>query len=170
MTTLNKIILRTAVEGLVWTVIAFCYGLGIFAMCFPGSMAQFYDLAGNTKLSAMYYGRVYDRSSTNQNLFFALSKSIEAHNNNATIKYGNIWFFGSIDDSARNLLTSDVDDYLTEGLSQDSKEYKALTAYNTDFRLRRGYIVALMEKGKDYQMFLDNCPNKDLLSESLNLN
>jgi len=165
---MNKIILRTAIEGLVWTVVAFCYGMGIFSMCFPGTMAQFYDSVGNKDLSALYYGRIYDRTNTNENLYYALSKNILAHNDSSVVKYGDKWF--ALETDTRDKLASQIDAYLINSAVNDA-EIQALEMYNTDFVLRRGYIVALINKGqKDKALdFLNNCPNENkfLLSASL---
>ena len=171
MTAINKIIVRTAIDGLIGAVVVFCYGLGIFSMCFPGVMADFYDEVGNTKLSAMYYGRVYERTSTNENLYYALSKNILAHSDSAVIKYGNKWF--ALDPDIQTKLTSQVDVYLTKDLVDGSAEKTALEIFNTDFVLRRGYVVALINKGEKGKAtdFLDNhCPkNQDLLYASLTI-
>ena len=157
--TMSKIVLRTAIYSFIGTVAVFCYGLGIFSMCFPRSMADFYDSVGNTRLSAMYYGRIYERNKTNENLYFALSKNILAHSDSATIKYGDKWF--ALDEIVQKNLTEQVDAYLIND-ALDEHEKDILTMYNTDFVLRRGYIVALINKGQTTKAkdFLNSCPEE----------
>lgn len=155
VTVMNRIILTTAVQGLLWTAVAFCYGMGIFAMAFPGQMAKFYDTVGDRTLSALYYGRVYERNKTPENLYNALEKNILANKTGAIIKYGKIWFDGTDRDDVIN----QVDKYLIErtdanypaGISVALDNMRAFVmgrACNTDDRLRTGYIRALLSTNK----------------------
>ena len=143
MNTLNKIILTTAIQGLVWTAILFSYGIGIFAMAFPAQMASFYDTAGDSKLGAMYHGRVYDRKPSTQNLYYAFSKNVEAKNTKGIIKYGKIWF-EKTDEWVRDDITDEVDEVLIAS-AQGNTVALGLVG-NTDDYLRRGYIRALLAR------------------------
>ena len=142
MNQLNKIILKTAIEGLVWTAIGFSFGLGVFAMSFPGEMAKFYDTVGNRYLSSMYYGRVYDRDQTEGNLYYALSKAILAENDKNTIKYGAEFFKEGVD---RTAFTTAIDNKLFASSSPFKDDFREI--YTTDGWLRDGYIRALTRRG-----------------------
>lgn len=142
MSALNKIIFKTAVAGLVWTAAVFCYGLGIFAMCFPGAMASFYDTVGDKRLSAMYHERVYERNPTPDNLYMILNKSISFNDSNRIIKYFDKFY-------ARK-------DYATRVAQiREDREKRATAdghtgtmwelASNEDSRLRLAYINAFIE-------------------------
>ena len=146
MTTLNKIILRTAVEGLVWTIVVFSYGLGIFAMSFPGVMANFYDTVGNRRLSAVYHSRVYQRNPSPENLFFAFSRNMDIRNDGRVIRYG-IKFFDELDANERDRIVTDVDAHLVTRAGYNTLAIQ--TATNTEDRLRRGFIRALLNRGYD---------------------
>ena len=142
MTTLNKIILKTAVAGLIWTVVIFSYGLGIFAMCFPHAMAEFYDTVGNASLSAIYRERIYQRDPTDKNLYYALDKFILAENYDKIVEYSEKLF-------ARpkyNKLIDDINEFKEKRAGSD--QLLLALACNEDNRLRCAYIKALLEKGK----------------------
>jgi uncharacterized protein (UPF0332 family) len=156
MSTLNKIIMFTAIQGLIWTAAVFSYGLGIFAKAFPEQMASFYDTVGNPQLSAMYYGRIYNENKNPENLFLVLTKNIDAKDTNGIIKYGNLWFSNNA--NTREAIITQKDEYLIEGVTSrytagqlTENEYRAIIAQacNTDNRLRCSYVRALLESGTE---------------------
>jgi tetratricopeptide (TPR) repeat protein len=130
--------------------VIFSYGLGFFAKAFPEQMAAFYDTVGNPQMAAMYHGRVYDKHKSPENLYYALSKSIDAQNNRAIIKYGDMWFASGYHYN-RDRVTKSVDDYLMQTVvaqfNGDELAYVVGTVCNEDDRLRRKYIRALLETG-----------------------
>ena len=93
MNQLNKIILKTAIDGLVATIVVFCYGWGIFSAAFPNVMANFYDTVGNQRLSAMYYERSFQRTGDHQTLFLVLFYNIQLNNTDKVIQYGHVFYF-----------------------------------------------------------------------------
>ena len=143
MNALNKIILKTAVTGLVWTAVVFCYGLGIFAMSFPGMMASFYDTVGDKRLSTMYHERVYKRNPTPSNLYTILDKSIILKDHGRVIKYFDK-FYDLPDYEARVVKIREYKEKraLKDGLTETLWEL----ACNEDNRLRFSYIDALIAK------------------------
>jgi len=139
---LNKIILKTAVAGLVWTAVVFCYGLGIFAMSFPGAMARFYDTVGDKPLGAMYHERVYKRNPTPENLYTTLDKFIQIKNHDKVIKYSEKMFKHKDYDRTVNNINKFVRDH-----SKDVP-FALELACNADNYLRCSYIEALLAKGR----------------------
>ena len=155
MNALNKIIFKTAAEGLVAVAVVFCYGMGIFAFAFPGAMASFYDIAGNTRLSALYHTRVYNRSSTPQNLFNALHANIIAGNDSRTIELGERFFDTSFTTQREAILASE-DARMVAGAGEGALAIGLGT--NTDNRLRMGVVRAHIAQGNNaqaVQMFED---------------
>jgi len=141
---LNKIILRTAVEGFVWTMVVFCYGLGIFAMAFPSSMAAFYNAVDNRKLGAMYHERVYQRNPTAENLYLVLHSNTIHGNDAKIIKYGKKLF----DETEAEEYKKVIDDVNRHLRARANGNYWELAlGCNEDDRLRRAYIEALVRKG-----------------------
>jgi len=152
MRTLNKIILKTAVEGLVCTIIAFCYGMGVFAMAFPGQMAIFYDRVGDRTLAAMYHSRVYDRHGAPNQLYAALVKNILADNTCQTIKYGNKFFAPEFTTEREAIITAADAQLIEQATAQfptaaASRELLIAKSCNMDDFLRSGYIAALLKVG-----------------------
>ena len=138
---LNKIIFRTAIEGLVWTIVVFSFGLGVFSMAFPGAKANFYDTVGNHRLSAMYHSRVHARSATPENLFTAFDRNLVAGNSGAIIRYCTA-FFVNLEPAERDRIITRVDAHLVQRAGEC--EITIAIATNTDDRLRRGFIRALL--------------------------
>lgn len=163
---LNKIILQTAVGGLVWTAVVFCYGMGIFAMIFPGTMASFYDTVGNKTLSAMYHGRVYQRDpADNTKLYTALEKAIAAKDDTKIIKYGTKFF--ALDAAVRNDLLDQVDTHLR--LRAGADQLKLGRGCNEDDRLRCRYIQALLKRNKDGDKTSADAILHEAISRPINL-
>jgi homoserine acetyltransferase len=123
-----------------------CYAAGFFAFMFPYKSAELFDAMGNLKLSAMYYGRAYDRDKNAETLYYALAKGLEAGADGYVLKYGDKFFFET-DPQTRAEITKKVDDYL---ISQTNDlQIKAwLTEINTEYRLRRGYRDVLIKHGQ----------------------
>ena len=146
MNALNKIIFRTAVEGLVWTVIAFCYGLGIFAMAFPTLMANFYDNVGNKRLSAMYHERAFERNPTNENLYRVLDKVILHQDHTKVIKYSKKMF--ELEDRDLDAFNKIINDVNAQKRALAGNNELILGFVNEDDRLRSAYIRSLVAKGQ----------------------
>jgi hypothetical protein len=154
--TLNKIIITTALNGLLLTVGVFSFGLGIFAQVFPAEMAKFYDKVGDTHLAAMYYGKIYNSHKNPDNLFYAFTKSIDAKETKNIIKYGDLWFADNY--YVRDAVVTRKDEYLIEDaaqsyekgkLNQDAYKLVIATSCNTDDRLRCKYVGALLKCGTE---------------------
>jgi hypothetical protein len=126
---LNKIILKTAAEGLVWIVVVFCYGMGVFSAIWPGTMAIFYDAVGNTNLSAMYYERSYQRTQSHETLFLVLFYNIQLDNTDKVIIYGDIFYNELTEEQRKAVLPNPNNEIAT-----------------TDDYLRHGYIRALIAR------------------------
>ena len=145
MTALNKIILKTAVSGLVWTAVLFSYGFGIFAFSFPRVMVDFMDVVGNTRLSAMYMERIYRRNPTPENLYFALDKFIIAQNNSKIIEFGKKLF--DLEDENPTIFNSIIDQ-INEFKKESAADFPLiLMIINEDNRLRTAYIQARLARG-----------------------
>ena len=153
MSPLNKIILNTAIHGLVWTAVVFSYGLGLFAVIFPGTMAKFYDTVGDKRLSAMYYERVYDRNPSAKNLFFVLEKYISAGNYKKVIKYSEKLF--NVDNAEYSnseyqnyvaLVSAHIKERASEEMDDD--EFIEIIS-DIDGRLRCAYIEALINRNRE---------------------
>jgi hypothetical protein len=143
MNTLNKIMLQTAVSGLIWTAVVFCYGVGIFAVVFPGAMADFYDSVGNKNLSAKYYEQVFKNNPSDKNLYNALSKFITSGNDKKIIKYGGKFF--AAESGVRTAVLDKVDEYLRSYAGNDTTAL--MHGCNEDNRLRCAYIRAILKRG-----------------------
>ena len=114
-------------------------------MVFPSVMADLYDNMGNTRLSAIYHTRVYDRNPTNENLFFALSAhTISEHSNKETVRLGRK-FFIDMDWQERTAILDQADAYLVSKAGGDQITIGFAT--NNDDRMRRGFIRALLRRG-----------------------
>ena len=143
MTTLNKIILKTAVAGLIWTAVVFSYGLGIFAICFPSVMTDFYVATGDKRLSALYSERSYKRNPNINNLYFALDKFILAKNNAKIIEYSEKLFENK---ETYYSIVDQVSEFKRDRAAGDPITLGYLC--NEDDRLRSSYIGALIKRGK----------------------
>ncbi|MCL2228678.1 MAG: hypothetical protein FWC00_02485 [Firmicutes bacterium] len=141
---LNRIIIVTAAQGLLWTAVAFSYGLGMFAMMFPRQMANFFDNVGNQNLSAIYHTRIFDRTDSAEDLYLALARNISANRHGEVIRLSGIWF--DLDTTVRTGIVVQVDNFLIERANEQyTGELRDMVIgfINTYDTIRRGYIASL---------------------------
>jgi len=140
---LNRFILRTSIVGLVYTVVIFSFGLGIFAFAFPRTMANLFDATGNARLSAIYHTRIFDRNPNDtQQLYLALARNVDAGRDNEIIRLGKK-FFLEISETSREQVITIVDNYIIANTSSPS----IIALACPDNELRRAVIRTLLNNG-----------------------
>jgi len=117
------------------------YGMSIFGLLFPQTMANLNKSLGAHNGAAMFYERMYRANPTTENMYRALDRFIIAQNHNRVI-----YFFEKFEN--RDDSQSVINTVNQHGMNQATNDVQRVMWGNELNRLKTAYINALLQTSR----------------------